>query len=205
MALFEGSLPRQSIKFRTDHYQALEKSSTIPSDYTPEFWDKSNQELRKEIGLNCWHMNDFESAAMWRLYLKSNEGVAIQSTYARLRDSFKTTDTRVFIGTLNYIDYENEFIQISNSILPYKYKRKSFEHEHELRCLIWLFEQKSFEYLALELGGVKVKIDVINLIENIFLSPDSPKWLTLLLQDILKKYELTIPVINSGLNAKPLF
>ncbi len=150
-------------------------------------------------------MNNFESAAMWRLYLKSNEGIAIQSSYARLRDSFKVTDTRVFIGTLNYIDYENDFIHFSNSILPYGYKRKSFEHEHELRCLIWLVDQKSSQYAALKSGGVKIKIDVINLIENIYLSPNSPEWLTTLLQDIFNKYDLSIPIINSGLNAKPLF
>ena len=33
---------------------------------------------------SCWHMNDNESDAMWKIYLKFEEGVAIQSTVGRL-------------------------------------------------------------------------------------------------------------------------
>src|SRR5206468_2123167 len=35
--------------------------------------------------IHCWHENNCESAAMWRLYLQSNEGVAIRSTKGKLR------------------------------------------------------------------------------------------------------------------------
>lgn len=38
---------------------------------------------RNIICVNSWHMNNYESAAMWKIYLKSNEGIAIQSTYKR--------------------------------------------------------------------------------------------------------------------------
>ena len=27
----------------------------------------------KEVAVNCWHLNEHESAAMWKVYLKSNE------------------------------------------------------------------------------------------------------------------------------------
>ena len=39
---------------------------------------------REEFAINCWHLNDHESAAMWKLYLKSNEGIVIQSTFTNL-------------------------------------------------------------------------------------------------------------------------
>jgi len=40
-----------------------------------------HKKLRKSFVVNCWHTNNKgESDAMWRLYLKTNEGVAIQST-----------------------------------------------------------------------------------------------------------------------------
>ena len=48
---------------------------------------KINKHWPKYNAINCWHMNDHESAAMWKLYLKSNEGIAVQSTYETLRDS----------------------------------------------------------------------------------------------------------------------
>lgn len=37
---------------------------------------------------NCWHMNDGESDAMWKIYVRGSEGVAIQSTVGRLIASF---------------------------------------------------------------------------------------------------------------------
>src|SRR5438876_753236 len=40
---------------------------------------------RQVVAVNCWHMNDHESAAMWPLYVQGNEGVAIQSTVGRLK------------------------------------------------------------------------------------------------------------------------
>jgi hypothetical protein len=55
--------------------------------------------------ISCWHMNEQESAAMWSLYLRSNEGVCIQSTYRRLRSSLPRC---VRIGEVNYLNYDNE-------------------------------------------------------------------------------------------------
>lgn len=55
-------------------------------------------------------MNDYESAAMWKLFLKTNEGVAIQTTYGRLFDSLDKLPKPVYVSTVKYIDYENDII-----------------------------------------------------------------------------------------------
>ena len=34
--------------------------------------------------ISCWHINDGESAAMWRLYAKSDEAIAVRTTLGRL-------------------------------------------------------------------------------------------------------------------------
>lgn len=36
--------------------------------------------------INCWHMNEHESDAMWKLYARTCDAVAIQSTYIRLHN-----------------------------------------------------------------------------------------------------------------------
>jgi len=91
---------------------------------------------RRHIAINCWHMNEHESAAMWKLYLKSNEGVSIQSTYANLRQSF-IDDENIYLGVVQYIDYEAEWIRTGNNMLAaFMHKRKSFEHEREIRALV---------------------------------------------------------------------
>src|SRR5688572_6426488 len=49
---------------------------------------------QKTAYINCWHMNNHESAAMWNIYSRIGEGIAVQSTYKRLRDSFIDLEPR---------------------------------------------------------------------------------------------------------------
>lgn len=37
--------------------------------------------------ISCWHMNEYESAAMWKLYAKSSDAIAIQTTFQKLCES----------------------------------------------------------------------------------------------------------------------
>lgn len=47
---------------------------------------------RKWVCINCWHLNEFESAAMWSLYTNKNQGIAIQTTYNRFKNCFFNTN-----------------------------------------------------------------------------------------------------------------
>jgi hypothetical protein len=42
--------------------------------------------LREYVFVSCWHMNEYESTAMWSVYGGSNGAVAVQSTYSLLRE-----------------------------------------------------------------------------------------------------------------------
>jgi hypothetical protein len=97
--------------------------------------------------VNCWHMNEVESAAMWRVYGQAG-GIAIQSTKVRLMSAFDSEGATVSISPVTYLDYSLDDlmnIPIRNSGLPEQYKlmitpelcfkRKSFEHERELRVM----------------------------------------------------------------------
>ena len=66
--------------------------------------EEINKKWPKYVAVNCWHENEHESAAMWKLYIKSVEGIAIQSTYSKLKKSF-INDEIIFIGKVKYIDY----------------------------------------------------------------------------------------------------
>jgi hypothetical protein len=41
-------------------------------------------QMRREMFISCWTASEHESAAMWKLYLKSNEGVAVCSDFNTL-------------------------------------------------------------------------------------------------------------------------
>lgn len=205
---FEGSWPKMNVNARNkippliakkDHEKYLKGMS--------RFGD-SNKIWRKQVAINCWHKNDHESAAMWKLYLKSNEGVAIQSTYLKLRESI-TDDENVYLGIVEYIDYEKEWINDGRRGSPYVYKRKSFEHEQEIRAIVLKHPRigKNGGIIDSETinHGVKIKVDIEQLIENIYVAPSAPDWFSDLVSAIVQHYGYNFNVVRSKLDGRPLF
>ncbi len=93
-----------------------------------------NQQSRKSLYINCWHLGNTESEAMWRLYCPNNGGVAIQTTYERLVASVES-DPFCYIGSVTYIDYESQGFPLNNFFYPVMHKRISFAHEQEVRLV----------------------------------------------------------------------
>jgi hypothetical protein len=159
-----------------------------------------NMASRERTIISCWHINDYESAAMWDLYLRNNEGIAIQTTYEKLKESFKNENRTIYIGKVKYIDFDNEWTPEGNSLYPFVHKRKSFEHENELRALHWIFPMDSptpFEF------GDYINIDLQLLIDKVYVSPDSPKWFAEIVQSVMLKYDVNKPVVHSNLYELP--
>ena len=148
---------------------------------------------------------------MWGLYIQGSEGVAIQSTFARLRDSFsKCREYSIYIGEVAYIDFENELMTIEGSHYAYLFKRKSFEHEHELRAIIQSIPKRKRGknrgkynfHVPLCDDGLKVHVCLDTLIDRIYLPPTSPKWKLDLVISLPKRYKLSKEVHQSSLYEK---
>ena len=166
--------------------------------------------MRRYIAMNCWHMNHYESAAMWRLYLKSDEGIAIRSTYERLKTSLNPCADHIYVGAVKYIDFETEWMPEGNIFYPFVHKRKSFAHEQELRAVIVRFpEGKPNEPVINRketMGdGISVDVDLNMLIEEVRVSPSSPLWLTQLVVAMCRRYKLDAKVGNSSLSQDPVY
>ena len=161
--------------------------------------------VRRWMMISCWHMNEHESAAMWKLYARTNEAICIQSTFERLRQCL---DNQVYIGEVHYIDYEAEWIPENNLFYPFLHKRKSFEHERELRAVKWLVPKGEhgldWEAGAPE-GGVCEQVNLSHLIEVIYVAPTSPKWFLELVVRVTKKYGLDKNIIQSSLDREPIY
>jgi hypothetical protein len=156
--------------------------------------------------LNCWHLNEFESAAMWRLYLSNNQGVALQSTFSSLKNSIDEDSHVVYIGKVKYIDYDLETIP-EGLYSPFVHKRKNYEHEREIRALVQepLIYNKNggtkppFDY------GLYVKANLNELIQKIYVAPASSPWFYDLVKDLLVRYNLKKEVFQSSLDEKPIY
>ncbi|GAL63269.1 hypothetical protein [Algibacter lectus] len=198
---FEGSTPINVINERDTKFKK------VINEYNPEIIRNFLMEEKNNFAINCWHMNDSESKAMWELYLKSNEGIAIQSTYEKLTKCLEKSELIFNIGTVEYIDYtKNKPSNWNDGLSPYVHKRKNYEHEKELRALLWKpYNEISNLNIDLSDGGITIPINVEYLIENIYISPNSPKWFVELIIKTLKKLDYNLPIMNSISNDKPTF
>lgn len=166
--------------------------------------------------VNCWHLSTYESQAMWKLY--GNE-VAIKSSFARFANSFvvnETESTQVYIGKVKYIDYFQEDFRDwtdLNSLHAAFRKNNSFEHEHELRALLFYPEHSKSPKEERVKGevypiprpskGVSVAVNLHTLIEGIYISTQAEEWYKDLVLSVLAKYELNVPVYESVINKVP--
>src|ERR1043165_7185651 len=79
---------------------------------------------RREGYVNCWHLGDHESMAMWRGYGGSC-GVAIRSTFKRIDQTIPETfsgpyrQENIYVGRANYIDYSSLTQRLPNEFNSY--------------------------------------------------------------------------------------
>jgi hypothetical protein len=204
---FEGSYPKANIEARKIPPEGSSKEDKEKFLQMMQQIGKIAERVPKYTAINCWHMNSHESAAMWKLYLKSNEGIAIQTTVDRLISSI-VDPLDIYIGKVNYIDYDMDGIDPNNMFNAFLHKRKSFEYENEVRAIVQKFviegENINWNKQSMD-SGLSVEIDVNRLIENIYVAPSSPTWFGDLVTSVVVKYGYEFKVSQSNLNSKPLF
>lgn len=204
---FEGSTPYRELELRRTHAESLENPQMQYGLYEHEA--EVNRSRRQWIYVNCWHMNENESAAMWRLYASNNEAVAIQSTYALLCDCLPSN---VYLGEVRYIDYTTESLPDTNIYSRFLHKRRSFEHERELRAVIDIYRElalhapEGYHPYDNDIAGVPVDIPVGRLLERVYVAPTAPTWFRDLVETITVKYNVgNKPVIRSSLEQDPVY
>lgn len=199
---FEGSYSRFNLTMRPHVYKDIP-----PEQYESMMEQASSfaKKVKEWTYISCWHANEFESAAMWDLYAKTNEAVAIETNYSALKE---VLPENVYLGLVNYIDYETEWLPEGNLFYPFMHKRKSFEHEKEVRALIMdVFDDEKgiSKNPKNELLGSNIRVDLDALIKTVHISPTAPKWFAELVVNIVSIYELSIPVKQSMLYSEPVY
>jgi len=204
---FEGSWPKMNVLARQLVPIEVPEESRAKFAEVMTNMGEINKHWPRYNAINCWHMNEHESAAMWKLYLKSDEGIAIQSTYKKLKRSL-IDEEKILLGVVKYIDYETASIAADNLLSPFVHKRKSYEHEQEVRALVikWPTGGQGFDFGSDTIvGGLKIKIDIETLIERIYVAPSAQDWFAELVAAVVSRYGYNFKVEHSRLSEKPLF
>ena len=212
---YEGTLPRVSLIDKSDFTNLSLGEQHAAADKINKGYVRTARKQSQGWFANCWHINTVESDAMWKLYLHENDGVAIRSTFKRLKDSLKQSPQRIEIGLIKYIDYEaisgieaSPFIPGAAAHLVF-HKRSHYEYENELRAFYW----DGDEVMRIICGeqeenskiGIPVHADLSTLIETIYCSPKSGRWFQDVVKAVLEKfgYGQKFSVFPSAMSREP--
>jgi hypothetical protein len=173
----------------------FEEMKRLSAD-NPEFLDYYKTH-REKVVVSSWHINEYESYAMWQIFTKTNEGLAICSTVGRLQQAL-TPELQYpqYIGQVNYIDYKKEYIPFDDAFFPFLFKRKSFQYEREIRVLTDL---SAYDLYIND--GLKVNVDISSLIEKIYIHPKSENWYKRLVIDVLERLGFDFKIEKSDLES----
>lgn len=178
----------------------------IPPDRLNQISEFTRQTVRRTY-VNCWHMAEVESVAMWRVYAPLGQGVAVRSTYRRLTENLLCSDP-VYIGVVRYVDPAAEWIPEGNMMWPFLHKRLSFDYERELRAVVPTFPQTDGKIdVSLEtVPGLALEVDLGQLVESIYVAPDQPGWFCEAVEQVTNRIGPgNIPLRKSDLDADPLY
>jgi hypothetical protein len=197
--LFEGSAPQSLIeqqailaggRNRTDQQMSVQRHyypnypwPSTPSQTSAERWAEMTawrRYLTYSTHASCWRWGP-EPDGMWRLYCGEKEGVALQTTFARLEQSLEQAlETEpLLVGKVQYGDYET-ISPFTADLDHVMYKREAFAFEQEVRVL----RMDQGHYNNLCSGITKEKLppslpilwDIKTAIENILVHPYVSDW-----------------------------
>ena len=218
---FEGSIPKIEYDYRL---KEAKKSSEFHGQPFDEEKAANNikglatthKNFKRGIVINCWHINNNESDAMWRLYLKDNEGVAIQSTARKVFETMDKAVEVIELSKIRYIDFDKqgwyhptEYPHTSyNLIAPYFHKRIEFAYEQEYRIYHEIREAiKNEEYWDTQENhkGKFIKVDLRTLVDKIYLPPTADKKTVDRIKALTKQYDYDFDFAISKLQNEPYY
>lgn len=177
---YEGRITEEQFENLKQHSYFKQRRPLIAKNFIKKY--------RKQVAVNCWSFGDHECEFMWRLY--GQNGVVIQSTIKKLKDSIIVSNENKDLGYLakvGYIDYETDAPSYVDEefkkIFMAFHKRKSFEAEHEIRLII---KKKEGELSG---RGAYVKIKPQTLIEKILVYPFEDKWMIPAVKAIVEEHK----------------
>lgn len=197
----EGTMP---VNNKASIAEDIRKSFLESTSFPTNFSDREEiivNTYRAFTLANCWSENNAESLALWKIYLDGTKyGVAIQTTYKRLRNSIATSSVDVLFGKVQYVD-ELESIQQQTISLR---KTEPYIFENEVRAVIFNQHTKEGprEGFPKYKYGLAIDVNIELLIEKIYLSPLCPRWYENSISDILQKYDYDFTLIPSAIKEK---
>jgi hypothetical protein len=198
--------PSLDLLSREDKFEGLFNLLDHPLSNSIPLDNNFQRNYRKHCFVNCWNNNVYESYALWKIYLDGgNEGVAIETSFSKLKDCFKSFSEDIYIGK---VDYAPGF-HTASRFITCTTKRTQFEYENEVRVI---YEKVPFDEHGKEQvdippvkSGYYIPIDLQVLFSRVITSPFAPSWFHGLVTGVMNKYGYTqVEVSKSTLASEPV-
>ena len=137
------------------------------NDKKSSFIDIEKQ-VKEKFCVSCWHINDDENDALWKIYTNKGQGIAIETTSEKLEKSL-TYHNKITFDRVRYEDFNTAPIEKGHKNYSGFIKRKAFSYEKEFRAVAFLDENYYNQ-------GCSIDTDLNTLIEKIHISPFMPKY-----------------------------
>jgi hypothetical protein len=173
-----------------------------------EAFQGATKMMRASIYVNCWRAGAGESLAMWDLYGKGSGIVAVKSSVGLLKAELASFSASIHIAQVNYIDWDTHNWNI-NSLVMSARKDSSYQHESEVRAMIWeVIPLNSPAFLGIAGTdkpwqertsldppyGLQVPVNVSKMISEIVVGPRESSWVAELVKRVLDKYNLRLSI-----------
>lgn len=193
---WEASIPKAGLEWRRKQLIDAGKKGKDALDKAIENVLKIEgirQQSTRAVKANCWHMGYHESEAMWKLFVGTGDGVAIKSTVGHIKEALSEADEDIFIGQINYINYNDANF---NDVQWYRYcfhKREAFSHEKEMRLAF--FDINEYRSSNPNAAGRFVSTDLKHLILEIKVSANRED----LIKEVISATKKTAIVVSPAL------
>ncbi|MEQ8767136.1 MAG: hypothetical protein RL885_24715 [Planctomycetota bacterium] len=227
---FEGSIGQAG----ADHKRRLLKEFAAPGQDSSYYSAvlSARERFRRFFYASCWHVREHEAVSMWNTYLGGNPGVAVRTTFARLRSAVPTAEPgRLVGGLVNYVNYGRDLFDMLGPIDAYFFKRIEYADEREYRFiyhhlpdevypeearkLFWLQKQGHATSIRVDPRAMNFEVETpdhhrhpVNLgamIDAVVLSPTAPAEFAKHVAGLVRRANVNCQVVASSLSGEPEF
>ncbi len=194
----EGRFPYEMQDWIERAFKKFPDSDPSPVKNANDFQDY----LIKNTFVSCWHKNLDENMVMWELYGRDTNAVAVQTTVGSIKESINPSALSGHSLLLKPVTYARP--EDTKGVLPYEEcvfrKRPHFAFEREVRISLDTYSPasptKDTPY------GYQLPVFISNLINAIYVHPDSPQWFVDVVNSITKQYEVHAEVRRGAFGNK---
>lgn len=164
------------------------------------------EESNKMYYVNGWHINATESVAMWDSFTKLDTGIAIKTTFGKIKKWIENVKINKNYDIKHGIVAYNGSNEASDNNCTLLRKEKYFIHENELR-LYFQFNDDSKNTVTNEFhNGISIGkncldnperisisiTDIGEVVDEIIINPKAEKWYIILIKRLLADYNVKI-------------